>query len=203
MPVQPFFHIAVAVKAIVALCRVAAEQESVLVGVHTEAVLGTVITLKGTFGILPRKCRHVIAVVQKPLIFTQGIDNFVQPCLKFISFPLLPRISPRSIKAISRGGKITSEMTDTSRLPLKLHTLGVGVFLFWLHQSPYLHQRSSLLFDFFALSCDWIFASASFAQTGIFSGLISPSTSHRSHRACFPSAREVPNTACPLPPNAP
>ncbi len=81
MLIKPFFHIAVAVKIVVALCRVAAEQESVLVGIRTEAVFGTVITLKGTFGILPRKCRHVIAVVQKPLIFTQGIDNFVQPCL--------------------------------------------------------------------------------------------------------------------------
>ena len=42
MPVKPFFHITIAVKVIVALCGVAAEQESVFVGIHTEAVLGAV-----------------------------------------------------------------------------------------------------------------------------------------------------------------
>lgn len=75
MLIKPFFHIAVTVKVIVTLCWVAAEQESVPVGVRTEAVLGTVITLKGAFGVFPRKRLHVIAVVQKPLIFTQGVDN--------------------------------------------------------------------------------------------------------------------------------
>ena len=33
MPVKPFFHITIAVKVIVALCGVAAEQESVFVGI--------------------------------------------------------------------------------------------------------------------------------------------------------------------------
>ena len=203
MLIEPFFHIAVAVKVIVALCRVATEQESVFVSIYTEAVLSTVIPHKGGIGGLPCSRRHITAAVQKPLIFTQGVDYIVKPCLKFIGFPLFPCVRPIGMKLVSRAAKVPTEMTDAPRLPLKLHTLGVGVFLFGLRQSPYLHQRSSLLFDFFAFSCSLIFASASFAQTGIFSGLISPSTSHRSHRACLPSAREVPNTACPLPPNAP
>ena len=59
MPVKPLFHIAVAVKVIVALCRVAAEQESVFIGIHTEAILGAVVPHKSGVGICPCNRRHV------------------------------------------------------------------------------------------------------------------------------------------------
>ena len=78
MPVKPVLHIAVAVKVIVALCGIAAEQESVFVGIHTEAVLGAVVPRKGGIGICPCKRRHVTAVMQKPLALTERIDNFVK-----------------------------------------------------------------------------------------------------------------------------
>ena len=98
MPVKPLFHIAVAVKVIVALCRVAAEQESVFISIHTEAVLGAVVTLKGTIGIRPCKRRHVTAVMQKPLSLTERIDNLVKLRLKFVRFPLIPMVIPCGVK---------------------------------------------------------------------------------------------------------
>ena len=132
MPVKPLFHIAVAVKVIVALCRVAAEQESVFVGIHTEAVLGAVIPFHRTFGETSCKRTHIIAVMQKPLIFTERVDNLVKLCLKLVRFPLLSGVKPSSIKAIARGGKIATQMPDTACLPCNLRTLGIGVFLFGL-----------------------------------------------------------------------
>ena len=92
MPVKPLFHIAVAVKVIVAFCGVAAEKESMFISIHTEAVLGTVVTLKGTIGIRPCKRRHVTAVMQKPLSLTERIDNLVKLRLKFVRFPLIPMV---------------------------------------------------------------------------------------------------------------
>ena len=165
------------------------------VSIHTEAVLGAVVTLKGTIGIRPCKRTHIIAVMQKPLIFTERVDNLVKLRLKLVRFPLLSGVKPSSIKAIARGGKITTQMPDAACLPLKLHTLGIGVFLFGLCQSSYLHQRSSLSFAFFSFSCALMRPRASFAHSGVHSGLISPRTSYLSHLRCSPVARQVPNTA--------
>ncbi len=116
MLIKPLFHIAVAVKIIVALCRVAAEQESVFLHIHTEAVLCAIVTFKGTFGIRLCKCRHIITVMQKPLILTQIIDYIIKLRLKFIGFPLLPRISPRSIKAIYAKAFSLGRITERWRL---------------------------------------------------------------------------------------
>ena len=77
--IKPFLHIAVTVEIIVAPCRIAAEQESMFICIHTETILCTIAVLKSTFGIRPCKSRHIIAVMQKPLIFTQGIDYIIKP----------------------------------------------------------------------------------------------------------------------------
>ena len=82
MLIQPFFHIAV--KVVVSLCRVATEQESVLVGICTETVLGTIIPHKGDIEELPCNRRHITTAVQKPLIFTQGADYIVKPLLNTV-----------------------------------------------------------------------------------------------------------------------
>ena len=50
--------------------------------------------------------------------------------IKFVRFPLGSGIKPSGVKAIARCGKVTTQMPDSACLPLKLDTLGIGVFLF-------------------------------------------------------------------------
>ena len=55
--------------------------------------------------------------MQKPLIFTERVDNLVKLCLKPVRFPLLSGVKPSSIKAIARGGKIATQMPDAPVCP--------------------------------------------------------------------------------------
>ena len=57
------------------------------------------------------------------------------------------------------------------------------------------HDDDLLQIRLNGLDLGFIFTRASFAQSGIHSGLISPSTSYLSHLALSPVARQVPNTA--------
>ena len=58
MLIKPFLDIAIAVKVIVALCEIAAEQIGVFFGIHSETVLGTIVSPKGTIGETPCILAH-------------------------------------------------------------------------------------------------------------------------------------------------
>ena len=58
MLIKPLLDISIAVKAIVALCGIAAEQIGILFGIHSEAVLGAVVSLKCTIGKTPCILAH-------------------------------------------------------------------------------------------------------------------------------------------------
>ena len=68
MLIKPFLHITIAVKIIVAFGGIAPKQKSVFLRIHTETVLRTIVTLDSTFGKMPCKRTHIIAVMQKPFI---------------------------------------------------------------------------------------------------------------------------------------
>lgn len=108
MPVKPFLHIAVTVKVVIVPCGIASEQESVFLRIGSETVLCAIVPLKSTYGITPCKSPHIIAVVQKPFVLPQFIDNRVKLRLKFVRFPLRPVVKPCGVKTISRVGKITT-----------------------------------------------------------------------------------------------
>ena len=99
--IKPFPNITITVKVIIAPCGITAEQISIFVRVHTEAKLGTVVPFESTLWGTLRKGAHIITVMQKPLIFTQGIYHIVKLRLKFFRFPLRPVVKPCGVKAIS------------------------------------------------------------------------------------------------------
>ena len=68
--------------------------------------------------------------MQGHLVLPQSVDDCIKHGLKLVCFPLRPVVKPSSIKAIACICKIATEMSDISRLPADLHTLGIGVFLF-------------------------------------------------------------------------
>lgn len=139
MPAKSLFHIIVTVKVIVALCGVASEQESVFFRIHTEAVLGAVVPCKVGIEICLCKCRHITAVMQKPLVLTECIDYLIKLRLEFVCFSLVLMVVPCGIKAVTGAVKIATHMLDSSCLSRNL--LG-------LCPSLYLHQRSSPLLIF-------------------------------------------------------
>ena len=67
MLIKPFLHITIAVKIIVAFGGIAPKQKSVFLRIHTETVLSTIVALYRTFGKMPCKRTHIIAVIQSEL----------------------------------------------------------------------------------------------------------------------------------------
>ena len=140
MLVEPFLDIAIAVKIIIALCGITAEQIGILFGIHTEAVLGTVVSLKGTIGETPCILAHSRAVLEQTVFFgTQSIDNLVKLGLKFVRFPLRSVVAPSGIKAITARVEVATKMTDIACLSCYLHTLGIGVVPFIRCNRSYFH----------------------------------------------------------------
>lgn len=140
--------------------------------------------------------------MQKPLIFTQGIYHIVKLRLKFFRFPLRPVVKPCGVKAISRVGKIATEMPIHPVAPqaVCLRNRCISVLRVLKVVSP---SAVLPMMGFLCLFLRLDFRKSFHRPFGHTLWTDFPHHIVSFPSGSFPCSNAVPNTACPLPPVAP
>lgn len=95
-----------------------------------EAILGAVIPLKSCLRMIIAKLLHTAPADEKAVVFvSQFVDHFIKFRLEFVRFILCQVIFSCGVKLIATA-EISTQMTDTASLPLKLHALIIRIHPF-------------------------------------------------------------------------
>ena len=181
--IQPVFHIAVAIKVVLALIRIQAQKIGIFFGVNADSVVVPLDLHLALRGAVTVACKS-LTIMKDVAFFTEGIDDLIKLRFELVGFQIFTLAVPTGKESVTVCVHIGTKITNQTGLSGNLRALPEGVFVFRFDHRSFFkldHLASSLsLGGFFSCSCiSSAFSKPFCAHSGSFSASITPRTSER------------------------